>query len=82
MERASPPARLVAAMIDQNVIPTLFLFTLIAAAVIAGVMLARFMRNKANRHPLDNERGHELEELRARQNAQRITDTPPTRRGH
>lgn len=69
-------------MVDQGIIPTLFLFTLIAVAVIAGVMLARFMRNKANRHPLDNERGRELEELRARQNAQRIIDTPPTRRGH
>lgn len=69
-------------MIDQSIVPALFLFTLIAAVVIAGVMLARFMRKKENRHPLDNERGHELEELRARQNSQRVTDTPPTRRGH
>lgn len=65
---------------NQSIIPTLALFTLITVAVIAVVMLLHFMRKRSNRHPLDNPHGHALDEARARQNAQSTTDVPPTRR--
>lgn len=67
---------------DQSTfVGTLALFTLIAVAVIAIVIFARFMRKRSNRHPLDNPHGQDLEEMRARQNAQGHTEVPPTRRG-
>jgi membrane protein implicated in regulation of membrane protease activity len=66
---------------DQSIIPTLALFTLVTVAVIAIVLFARFMRKRSNRHPLDNPHGRDLDEMRARQNMQGRTDVPPTRRG-
>jgi hypothetical protein len=65
---------------NQSIIPTLALFTLITVAVIAIVMFLHFMRKRSNRHPLDNPHGRELDETRARQNMQGRTDVPPTRR--
>jgi len=56
------------------------LFILISVAVIAIAALLWFLRKPGNRHPMDGERGRELDERRARMNGQRKTDVPPTRR--
>lgn len=39
-------------MSETELVPTLMLFTLIAALVIGVVLLLRFRRKRANRHPL------------------------------
>ena len=56
------------------------LFILIAVLAIAIFALLRFLRKPQNRHPMEGEHGRELEERRARMNAQHETDVPPTRR--
>lgn len=58
------------------------LFILISVVVVAIVALLWFLRKPKNRHPMDTPRGHELEERRARENAQGETEKPPTRRTH
>jgi hypothetical protein len=57
------------------------LFILIAGLVVAIAALLWFLRKPGNRHPMAGERGRELEERRAKMNAQPDeTDVPPTRR--
>jgi hypothetical protein len=56
------------------------LFILIAALAIAVVGLMLFLRKPQNRHPMAGPRGRALDERRARENAQGVTDIPPTRR--
>jgi len=56
------------------------LFILISGLAIAIVALLWFLRKPRNRHPMAGEHGRELEERRARMNAQETTDVPPTRR--
>jgi hypothetical protein len=56
------------------------LFILISGLAIAIVALLWFLRKPRNRHPMSGEHGRELEERRARMNAQETTDVPPTRR--
>ncbi len=53
---------------------------LISGLVVAIVALLWFLRKPSNRHPMDNERGRQLDEERARGNAQETTEVPPTRR--
>ena len=55
------------------------LFILIAVLAVAIVALLMFLRKPRNRHPLEGEHGRDLEERRARTNAQETTDVPPTR---
>ena len=61
-------------------LPANNLFILLAGLLIAVVALLWFLRKPENRHPMDNPRGRELEEERARHNAQGVTDVPPTRK--
>lgn len=56
------------------------LFILIAVVAVAIVALLMFLRKPRNRHPMDGEHGRDLDERRARMNAQGETDVPPTRR--
>jgi hypothetical protein len=56
------------------------LFILISVVVIAAVALLWFVRKPKNRHPMEGQHGRDLEERRARMNAQEETDVPPTRR--
>lgn len=56
------------------------LFILIAVLAAAIVALVMFLRKPKNRHTMDGEHGRELDEKRARANAQGETDVPPTRR--
>lgn len=56
------------------------LFILLAVLAVAVVALVLFLRKPGNRHPMDGEHGHDLEEKRARMNKQETTDVPPTRR--
>lgn len=67
---------------DQPIIPILALFTLVAVLVIAVVLYLRFMRKPQNRHPLDSPEGRQMDQARARQNAQGRTEVPPTRKGY
>ncbi len=55
------------------------LFILISVLAVAVIMLVMFLRKPKNRHPMDGEHGRELDERRARMNAQGETDVPPTR---
>jgi hypothetical protein len=55
------------------------LWILIGAVVVAIVALLWFLRKPGNRHPMDNPAGRAAEERRARENAQDVTETPPTR---
>lgn len=61
-------------------LPANNLFILIAVVAVAIVALLLFLRKPQNRHPMAGPRGRELEERRARDNAQGVTDVPPTRR--
>lgn len=61
-------------------LPANNLFILIAVFVIALVGFLWFMRKPQNRHPMDGEKGRMLDERRAEENAQGVTDVPPTRR--
>lgn len=56
------------------------LFILIAGLAIAIVAFLMFLRKSKNRHPMEGEHGRDLDERRARTNAQHETDVPPTRR--
>lgn len=56
------------------------LFILISVFVIALVGFLWFLRKPQNRHPMDGPKGRMLDEKRARENAQGVTDVPPTRR--
>lgn len=56
------------------------LFILIAVLAVAIVALTMFLRKPKNRHPMDGQHGRDLDEQRARTNAQKETDVPPTRR--
>lgn len=56
------------------------LFILIAVVVVAIAALLWFLRKPRNRHPMAGDHGRELDERRARMNAQGETDVPPTRR--
>lgn len=60
-------------------LPANNLFILIAVVVLAIIGLLMFLRKPENRHPMAGPRGRELEERRARENAQGITEAPPTR---
>lgn len=62
-------------------LPANNLFILIAGLVFAVAALLWFLRKPRNRHPMDNPRGHDADEARARRNAQGTIDPPPTRRG-
>jgi hypothetical protein len=64
----------------SDYLPANNLFILIAVFVVALVAFLVFLRKPANRHPMEGERGRELDEERARSNAQGTTDVPPTRR--
>lgn len=55
------------------------LWILIGVVVIAIAALVWFLRKPGNRHPMDTPAGHAAEERRARENAQDVTETPPTR---
>ena len=67
-------------MNTSDYLPANNLFLLVAAFVIAAVALLYFLRKPQNRHPMDGPKGHMLDERRARNNAQGVTDVPPTRR--
>ena len=56
------------------------LFILIAVVVVAIVSLLWFLRKPGNRNTMDGDRGRDLDEKRARSNAEGETDVPPTRR--
>lgn len=55
------------------------LFILIGVLALAIVGLLLFLRKPANRHTMDGARGRALDEERAQENAQGVTDVPPTR---
>ena len=61
-------------------LPANNLFILIAVFAIALVGFLWFLRKPQNRHPMDSEKGRMLDERRAEDNAQGVTDVPPTRR--
>ena len=61
-------------------LPANNLFLLISAFVIAAIALLWFLRKPQNRHPMEGEKGRMLDERRAQENAQGVTDVPPTRR--
>ncbi|NJC05552.1 LPXTG-motif cell wall-anchored protein [Sphingomonas kaistensis] len=56
------------------------LFILIGVFVIVLVAFLWFLRKPQNRHPMEGEKGRALDEARAQENAQGVTDVPPTRR--
>jgi hypothetical protein len=55
------------------------LLILLGGVAIAVVALIMFLRKPRNRHPMDNPAGRAAEERRARDNAQDVIETPPTR---
>ena len=61
-------------------LPANNLFLLLAAFVIAAVALLMFLRKPQNRNPMEGEKGRMLDERRAREHAQGVTEVPPTRR--
>jgi hypothetical protein len=56
------------------------MFILIAGFLVVLVAFLWFLRKPGNRYPMEGERGRQLDEERARGNAQETTDVPPTRR--
>jgi hypothetical protein len=54
-------------MSQDELVPSLMLFTLIAVAIIAVVLLLRFMRRPQNRHPMEGERERNIGEALDRQ---------------
>jgi hypothetical protein len=50
-------------MSQDELVPSLMLFTLIAVAIIAVILLLRFMRKPQNRHPLEGERERNIGEV-------------------
>lgn len=61
-------------------LPANNMFILIAVLAIAIGSFLWFLRKPRNRHPMEGEHGRELDERRARMNAEGSTDVPPTRR--
>ena len=61
-------------MSDGAFVPSLFLMTLIAGLVIAGIAFAYFMRKRSNRHPMDTPAGKAAEDSR-RRDAERDRET-------
>lgn len=55
------------------------LFILIGFLAVLVVGLLLFLRKPQNRHTMDGEHGRDLDERRARDNAEGVTDAPPTR---
>ena len=55
------------------------LFLLLSGLAVAIIALVWFLRKPQNRHPMSGEHGRELEERRARENAQGVTERPPAR---
>ena len=49
---------------SQGEIPTLMIFTLVAALVVAVLMYVRFMRKPDNRHPMQGKRERSIDEIR------------------
>lgn len=70
-------------MSNSSLIPSLFAFTLIAVAAIAGVLLVRFLSKRRNRHPMDTPEGEAIQRQRddeVRQaRADAVIDPPGTR---
>ena len=64
----------------SNYLPANNLFILISVFVIALVGFLWFLRKPENRHPMEGEHARELDEERARANAEGTIDVPPTRR--
>ena len=48
----------------MTVAPPLMIMTLVAAFVIAAVIFARFMRKRSNRHPMENQRERNMDEIK------------------
>jgi len=48
-------------MSRSELVPALFGFTLVAVAIIAIILFARFMSKKRNRHPMDTPRGEQIQ---------------------
>ena len=51
-------------MSNNEFVPMLGMFTLIASLLIAIVLLVRFLRKPANRHPMDGQRERNIGEIR------------------
>jgi hypothetical protein len=51
-------------MSNTELIPSLFAFTLVAVAVIAAIMLVRFLGKRGNRHPMDTPQGEAIQRRR------------------
>ena len=51
-------------MSNNEFVPMLGMFTLIASVMIAIVLLVRFLRKPANRHPMDGQRERNIGEIR------------------
>ncbi len=51
-------------MSNTELIPSLFGITLIAVAIVAIVVFARFMSKRRNRHPMDSPRGEDIQRQR------------------
>lgn len=49
---------------NQGEIPTLMIFTLLAALGIGIFLYVRFMRKPGNRHPMDGVRERNIDEIR------------------
>lgn len=56
------------------------LFILIAVLAVAVISFAMFLSKRRNRNTMEGQHGRDLDEQRARANAQGETDVPPTRR--
>lgn len=51
-------------MTSTGLIPSLMIFTLVAALIFGIVMLLRFLRNRGNRHPMRGQRERSVDEIR------------------
>ncbi|UUR07971.1 hypothetical protein [Sphingomonas glaciei] len=67
-------------MSTSDYLPANNLFILIGVFVIVLVAFLWFLRKPQNRHPMEGPKGEALDEKRAQENAQGVTDVPPTRR--
>lgn len=56
------------------------LFLLGSVFLIVLVSFLWFLRKPQNRHPMDGPKGRMLDEKRAKENAQGVTEVPPSRR--
>ena len=48
----------------EGEIPTLMIFTLVAALAVAVILYVKFMRKPENRHPMDGQRERNIDEIR------------------